>query len=123
MKRLTILTAATIIAATTGCSVSNDFTPVAGNTGEEIFSSACIECHTPEGSYIFDISPEKANVETIATIISEGEMVMPAFPNIQGAELVAISEFVLSKNRPAESEKNSTAESEKNSTTEAAASE
>jgi len=104
MKRLTMLTAATVIAATTGCSVSNDFTPVAGNTGEEIFSSVCIDCHTPDGSYIFDISPERANVETIATIISKGEMVMPAFPNIQGAELAAISEFVLAKNKPAESE-------------------
>jgi len=110
MKRLTMLSAATIIAATTGCSVSNDFTPVAGNSGEEIFSNACIDCHTPEGSYIYDISPDRANVETISTIISKGEMVMPAFPNIQGAELTAISEFVLSKNKPAETEE--TAESE-----------
>ena len=104
MKRLTMLSAATIIAATTGCSVSNDFTPVAGNSGEEIFSNACIDCHTPEGSYIYDISPDSANVETISTIISKGEMVMPAFPNIQGAELIAISEFVLSTNKPVETE-------------------
>jgi len=104
MKRLTMLSAATIIAATTGCSVSNDFTPVAGNTGEEIFSNACIDCHTPEGGHIYDISPERANVEAISIIISKGEMVMPAFPNIKGAELTAISEFVLSKNKPAESE-------------------
>jgi len=102
MKRLTMLTAVTALAATTGCSVSNDFTPVAGNTGEEIFSNACIDCHTPDGSYIFDISPEKANIETISTIISKGELIMPAFPNIQGAELIAISEFVLSKNKPEE---------------------
>jgi len=104
MKRLTMLSAATIIAATTGCSVSNDFTPVAGNTGEEIFSNACIDCHQPENGYIYDIAPERANVETISTIISKGEMVMPAFPNIKGAELTAISEFVLSKNKPAETE-------------------
>ncbi len=110
MKRLTMLTAATVIATTAGCSVSNDYTPVAGNTGEEIFSSACIDCHTPDGSYIFEISPEKANVETIATIINKGEMVMPAFPNIQGAELTAISEFVLAKNRPVESEENEATE-------------
>jgi len=104
MKRLTMLSAATIIAATTGCSVSNDFTPITGNSGEEIFNNACIDCHTPEGGYIFDISAEKANIETISTIISKGEMVMPAFPNIQGAELIAISEFVLAKNKPIETE-------------------
>jgi len=104
MKRLTMLSAATIIAATTGCSVSNDFTPVAGNTGEEIFSNACIDCHTPEGGYIFDLPPEKTNVEAVSIIISKGEMMMPAFPNIQGAELTAISEFVLSKSKPVENE-------------------
>jgi len=104
MKRLTMLSAATIIAATTGCSVSNDFTPVAGNTGEEIFSNACIDCHTPEGGYIFDVPAEKTNVEAVSIIISKGEMMMPAFPNIQGAELTAISEFVLLKNKPVESE-------------------
>ncbi|MBL1259372.1 MAG: cytochrome c [Thiotrichaceae bacterium] len=104
MKRLTMLSAATIIATITGCSVSNDFTPVAGNSGEEIFSNACIDCHTPENGYIYDISPEKANIESISAIISKGEMVMPAFPNIQGAELTAISEFVLAKNKPVVSE-------------------
>ncbi len=110
MRRLYMLTAATAIAATTGCSVSNDFTPVAGNTGEEIFSNACIDCHEPQDGYIFDISPEKANVETLSTIISKGEMLMPAFPNIQGAELTAISEFVLAKNKPEETEVNEAAE-------------
>lgn len=110
MKRLTMLTAVAALAATTGCSVSNDFTPVAGNTGEEIFSNACIDCHAPEGRYIFDISPEKANIETISTIISKGELVMPAFPNIQGAELAAISEFVLAKNRPEPVEEEATEE-------------
>ncbi len=99
MKRLYMLTAATAIAATTGCSVSNDFTPVAGNSGEEIFSNACIDCHTPKDGYIFNISHEKANVATLATIINKGEMIMPAFPNIQGAELTAISEFVLANNK------------------------
>ncbi|MCF6323407.1 MAG: cytochrome c [Gammaproteobacteria bacterium] len=112
MKPLTMLSAATIIAAITGCSVSNDFTPVAGNSGEEIFSNACIDCHTPENGYIYDLSPERANVETIATIISKGEMVMPAFPNIQGAELTAISEFVLAKNKPVKSEEETETASE-----------
>ncbi len=110
MRRLYMLTAATAIAATTGCSVSNDFTPVAGNTGEEIFSNACIDCHAPQDGYIFDISSEKANVETLSTIISKGEMLMPAFPNIQGAELTAISEFVIAKNRPEAADESDTTE-------------
>lgn len=102
MKRLTMIFAATAIAATTGCSVSNDFTPVAGNTGEEIFSNACIDCHEPEDGYIFDISPAQANIETLSTIISKGKWAMPAFPNIQGAELTAISKFILANNKSEE---------------------
>ncbi len=115
MKHLTMLTAATVIAATTGCSVSNDFTPTAGATGEEIFNSACIDCHTPGGNNVFDISPEKANIDTIATIISQGEMVMPAFPNIQGAELTAISKFVLAKNSSEETKTNGDSEKDETS--------
>ena len=82
-----------------GCSKVNNYTPVAGATGEDIFKTACVECHQQkQAGHYFDLDQEMANVTAIARKIGQGSFSMPAFPNIQGEALQGLSKYVLSQN-------------------------
>ena len=77
-----------------GC--SRDYTPVASATGEEIFKSACMECHEAiEGkeNIYYEVASDKKNAEYFANKISSGSLLMPKFPNITGKNLQAVSQY------------------------------
>ena len=90
MKKSLLLLSIVFIMVT-GCTRTNDYSPTAGATGEQIFQAACVECHA-DG---FELATEMANVQAIVKKIGEGSMGMPKFPNIQGESLTSVSEYVL----------------------------
>jgi len=98
-----ILMVAAAIAVLSGCAGSKDYTPEAGTSGKQIFSQACIGCHgaisETELTTFWEISAENANAAYVTAKIAEGSMTMPSFPNVQGAELEAITKFVLEHNK------------------------
>ncbi len=77
-----------------GCSKTSDYAPAAGATGEDIFKGACAECHQKEDGKLFELSAEKATVAAISKKISEGGIMMPSFPGIQGEALTNIAQYV-----------------------------
>ena len=93
MKRLLLLTASAGLFLT-GC--SNDYTPVANATGEDIFKGACMECHEAvEGkeNIFYEVASEKRNADFFADKVSSGSLLMPKFPNINGEDLKAVSQY------------------------------
>ncbi|HHL45208.1 MAG TPA: cytochrome c [Gammaproteobacteria bacterium] len=79
-----------------GCAGKEEYTPAPGATGEDIFKTACAECHEPkEHGKFFELSKEKANPSAIAKTVSKGGFFMPSFPNISGDSLETLSEYVL----------------------------
>ncbi len=79
-----------------GCSKTNDYTPAAGVASADVFKAICADCHQADGNgKYFELTGEKATAEAIATRINEGNMMMPAFPNIQGEALTGLSNYVL----------------------------
>lgn len=77
------------------CAGSNDFSPTANMSGKEIFDKACLECHAPVGESVMEISAEMKDADRIANKVLSGGMMMPAFPNIQGATAKLLSEYVV----------------------------
>jgi mono/diheme cytochrome c family protein len=79
----------------TGCSDSNNFTPVSGMDGMDIYASACANCHGENGGgkfgFLLKLAGSEASEEEIVGLIQKGGHIMPAFPNIdaQQAKLVA----------------------------------
>jgi mono/diheme cytochrome c family protein len=79
----------------TGCSDSNDFTPVSGMDGLAIYANACANCHGENGSgkfgFLLKLAGSDGSTEEIVEMIRNGGHFMPAFPNIgsQQAEQVA----------------------------------
>ncbi len=102
MKKQMLLVAAAV-AVLSGCSGSKDYAPTAGTSGQEIFAKACIGCHGPlseeELTTFWEVTPENMNAAYVAAKITQGSMSMPSFPNIKGAELEAITTFVLEHNK------------------------
>ena len=94
MNRTAIFLSSTIITLA-GCSESNDFSPTATMSGKDIFDNACVECHAPVGEYVMALSAEMRDADKIANKVLSGSMMMPSFPNIQGASAKALSEYVL----------------------------
>lgn len=96
MNKFFLLTAATGVLLLSGC--SRDYTPTSGATGEEIFKSACMECHEAiEGkdNIYYELASDKKNIEFIEGRIASGSLVMPKFPNITGDSLKAVSKYAL----------------------------
>jgi cytochrome c551 len=96
MKKTTYLAGIYLTASLlTGCSDSNDFTPVSGMDGMDIYASACANCHGENGGgkfgFLLKLVGSDAPVEDIVGMIQKGGHIMPAFPNIdeQQAKLVA----------------------------------
>ncbi|NOX92468.1 MAG: cytochrome c [Gammaproteobacteria bacterium] len=102
MKKKMLFVATTIVALS-GCAGSKDYTPAAGASGKDIFAQACIGCHGPvsdtELTTFWEITTENASAAYITAKINQGSMRMPSFPNIKGAELEAITTFVLEHNK------------------------
>jgi len=95
MKKLLLLTASAALLLS-GC--SNDYTPTANATGEDIFKGACMECHDAvEGkeNIFYEIAGDKRNADFFADKISSGSLIMPKFPNISGDKLKAVSQYAL----------------------------
>lgn len=79
-----------------GC--SNEYTPTAESSGEEIFKAACMECHTPvegKNNIYYELTADKKNLAYIEAKISEGSLMMPRFPNLTGDSLKAVSQYAL----------------------------
>ncbi len=96
MKKLLLLTAATTMFLLAGC--SRDYTPVAGESGEDIFKGACMECHEViEGkeNVFYELKSDNKNVEYFTSKIQSGSLLMPKFPNITGDSLKAVSQYAL----------------------------
>ena len=93
---LTLAMAALVMA---GCSKTNNYTPAAGASGEDIYKAACAECHKKEGGKIFELSGDKASVAAIAKKVTEGSMMMPAFPGIKAKELTDLSQYVIENSK------------------------
>lgn len=99
MKQI-ILGLPAVLLLVSACSKTNDFTPVSGATGEDIFKTACVECHTPkQGGHYFELDSDMANTVAIAKKVNEGSMAMPLFPQIQGEALQSLSEYVLANSK------------------------
>jgi len=88
-----ILGIATLMSA---CSKTSDYAPQPGETASQIFQAACVECHADAAPKIFELAADTANVETISAKINQGNLMMPAFPEIKGEKLKALSEYILS---------------------------
>ncbi|MDD1621760.1 MAG: cytochrome c [Methylococcaceae bacterium] len=77
-----------------GC--SREYAPDSQATGEQIFQSACLECHKPatNGS-IYTLKARNANVAFIADKVHGGSLLMPSFPNMKADDLTKVSTYAL----------------------------
>ena len=83
-----------------GCGAGRDYTPPAGASGEQIFSSACTECHKPLSANVAMVLSEKvANKEALIQKFQSGSMRMPAFKNIQGEAADRLAEYILANSQ------------------------
>jgi len=90
---------ATITLLTTACSGSNQFTPTPEMSGKEIFSAACVECHSPVGESVMEISADMKDVDKISNQVLGGSLTMPSFPNIQGESARKLSKYVMENSK------------------------
>jgi len=84
----------------TACLRTDEYSPAANATGEDVFNNACIGCHQPkEGGHYFELDSGMANVAAISARVSKGGFIMPAFPNIKDELMHSLSEYVLTLNK------------------------
>ncbi|BCG65935.1 MAG: cytochrome c551 [Methyloprofundus sp.] len=77
---------------------SDDYTPKPNVTGKTIYLEACARCHTgkPEAPDMYwTINLKNVNNTYIAHKVNTGSLTMPRFPNIKGADMRKLREFVL----------------------------
>lgn len=94
-----ILLAAGLACALSGCSRSNDFTPTPEMSGEDIFKAACTECHQPVGGHVMEVGAFMKDADLIANKVLQGSMMMPSFPNIQGESAKKLAEYVVNNSK------------------------
>ena len=100
MKKLNFVLVISALFILVGCGASKDYTPPAGASGENIFSTACTECHKPLSANVAMILSEKvANKEEIIKKFQSGSMRMPAFKNIQGEAADRLADYVLTNSQ------------------------
>lgn len=100
MKKLNLTLAISGLFILVGCGASSDYTPPANASGENIFSTACTECHKPLSANVAMILSEKvANKEALIKKFQSGSMKMPAFKNIQGEAADRLAEYVLANSQ------------------------
>mgnify|MGYP002395330191 CR=1 FL=1 len=86
---------------TLGACSSDEYTPSPGADPKSMFQTACMSCHVAtESGKVIALSSENNTPEAVAIKISNGSMSMPKFPNIKGAELEALSEWVVENSEP-----------------------
>ena len=96
MKKLNLVLGVSALAILVGCDSGSDYTPAADASGEQIFSTACTECHKPiSGDVAIIISEGMANKDAIINKVQSGSMRMTAFPKIQGDAADRLAEYVL----------------------------
>jgi cytochrome c551 len=96
MRKLNIALTLSTLFIVTGCGGSKDYSPPADASGEQIFSTACTECHKPLSANVAMILSEKvANKDAIIKKFQGGSMRMPAFKNIQGESADRLAEYIL----------------------------
>ena len=96
MKKLNFALTISALFILAGCGASKDYSPPAGAYGEQIFSTACTECHKPLSANVAMILSEKvANKDAVIKKFQSGSMRMPAFKNIQGEAADRLAEYVL----------------------------
>ncbi len=77
-------------------SCSKDYTPEQNVSGEHMFHTACAGCHQKDtAGKIFKWDNSKANVAHIQDMLTNGNMMMPKFPNIKGEALDKLTTYVL----------------------------
>lgn len=96
MRKLNIALTLSALFVLAGCGGSKDYSPPADASGEQIFSTACTECHKPLSANVAMILSEKvANKDAIIKKFQGGSMRMPAFKNIQGESADRLAEYIL----------------------------
>ena len=99
MRTLSHLTLTALsLALISGC--SRDYAPDSKASGEEIYRSACAECHqADETGIIFTIDTKNANPTYIAHKVKTGSLMMPKFPHLKADDLKKLSAYVLEHSR------------------------
>ena len=96
MKKTNIALTISALFILTGCGASKDYSPPADASGEQIFSTACTECHKPLSANVAMILSDKvANKDAIIKKFQGGSMRMPSFKNIQGESADRLAEYIL----------------------------
>lgn len=96
MKKMNLVLGVSALAILVGCGSGSDYTPAADASGEQIFSTACTECHKPVNADVaIIISESVANKDAIINKVQSGSMRMTAFPNIQGDAADRLAEYIL----------------------------
>ena len=96
MKKTNIALTISAFFLLTGCGASKDYSPPADASGEQIFSTACTECHKPLSANVAMILSDKvANKDAIIKKFQGGSMRMPSFKNIQGESADRLAEYIL----------------------------
>ncbi|NOY61901.1 MAG: cytochrome c [Gammaproteobacteria bacterium] len=90
------------VAAMSGCSKTNSYTPEEGASGEDIFKSVCIDCHASENGYIFELPARVANSVALADKIQKGSIAMPSFPNIQDDAMERLAQYIIADSKTVE---------------------
>jgi len=100
MKTTTLLLATIAVIGLVGCSKTDNFTPAATASGEDIFNLNCTKCHKPntDGSAMV-LNAAVANKDAIIKKVQTGSMSMAAFPNITGEPANRLAEYVLANSK------------------------
>lgn len=96
MKKLTLVAAVSTLFILVGCGGGRDYSPPTDASGEQIFTTACSECHKPlSADKAMILSTSVASKEAIVKKFQSGSMRMPAFKNIQGDAADRLADYVL----------------------------
>ncbi len=100
-KTTRLIGAGLLAAALAGCSGSQEFTPTAGMSPDQVFAQACSGCHGEGGEgkfgFLLSIAGTDADSGEIVAKIRNGGHVMPAFPNIDESTATAIAAYLKSR--------------------------
>lgn len=87
--------------------MSGETSPYTPETNDplEVYAQACAHCHGPkgQGSGLFypALKPEELTAEAIRKAIIEGDLLMPAFPNINDTLMDSLAQNILNEKYPA----------------------
>lgn len=100
MKKTTYIAGACLsLSLLTGCS-ENNFTPVSGMDGMDIYANACASCHGENGAgkfgFLLKLADSEASNEKIVGMIRKGGHIMPAFPNIDDQQAGLVADYIKS---------------------------